>query len=171
MKKRMSKKAQETLGISFGVLFSIILIIFFIVIAGIVIKAFLTTGDCARMGIFIDRFESDIKKSWNSQADIHVFNGNLPLKIDYVCFGNLSRSSNGEFRDIGFELGLYEGSGANTFFYPPGKACEIPFQTIDHLDITEITKINNPNCVIVEKGKVSINVVKGLNDRFVRIEI
>jgi len=60
--KRMEKRGQQILGMSFGVIFSIILIVFFIVVAGIVINSFLKTGDCAKMGIFLDRFGSDVKK-------------------------------------------------------------------------------------------------------------
>ena len=59
-----SKRSQETLGIGFGVIFSIILIVFFIVIAGIVIKSFLDIKKCAELGIFVDRFGSEVKKTW-----------------------------------------------------------------------------------------------------------
>jgi len=88
-----------------------------------------------------------LKKSWNSQFDSHSFEGNLPSGIDYVCFANLSRSSRGEFEEIGFDLGLYEGKRANIFFYPTAKACEMPFNYINRLDLEKITKIKNPNCV------------------------
>jgi len=166
-----SKRSQYILGMSFGVIFSIILIVFFIVIAGIVIGSFLKTGDCARVGIFLDSFRSDVKRTWNSQVDSHVFKGNLPSKIDFVCFGNLSRSSSGEFQDIGFELGIFEGRNANMFFYPIGRACELPYHFINHLDIEKIAIANNPNCVSVDNGRVNINVAKGLNDRFVYVRI
>ena len=108
MKKRFikNKKGQEVLGLSFGIIFSIILIVFFIVIAGIVIKSFLGAQDCARLGIFIDRLEKDVDKSWNSPSDSHTFKGDLPSKIDYICFGNLTEASKGEFKDIGYELGF-----------------------------------------------------------------
>lgn len=166
-----SKKGQQVLGMSFGIIFSIILIVFFIIIAGIVIRSFLKTGDCAKIGIFIDSFESDIKKSWNAQFNSHTFKANLPSNIDYVCFANLSNSNKGEFQEIGFELGLFEGRIANIFFYPSGKACEIPYYMIKHLDIGRITRTNNPNCVVVDSGKIDINVEKGLNDRFVNVKI
>ena len=165
----MNSNGQYILGMSFGVIFSIILIVFFVVIAGIVINAFLKTGDCAKMGIFLDRFSSDVKKTWNSQFDSHTFKGNLPSGIDYVCFANLSQSNRGEFEDIGFDLGLYEGRKANIFFYPTSKACEMPHNFVNHLDLEKITRLKNPNCVEVQKGKITINLEKGLNDRFVNV--
>ena len=171
MIKRMNTKGQETLGISFGVIFSIILIIFFIVVAGIVIRAFLGTKDCAETGIFVDRFESEVKKTWNSQSFKGQFKGNLPTGIEYVCFGNLSNTITGPFQDEGYELGLFEGNRANTFFYPPNKACGMPYIQINHLDVEAITRSNNPNCIPVVKGKVIIDIEKGLTDRLVNIDI
>ena len=171
MKKRMDVKGQETLGISFGVIFSIILIVFFIVVAGIVIKSFLGTKNCAEIGIFVDRFESEVKKTWNSQSFKGQFKGNLPSSIDYVCFGNLSNSISGAFQEEGYDIGLYEGKNANTFFYPTNKACEMPYIQINHLDIERITKTNNPNCVQVNKGKIVFEIEKGISDRFVNVII
>ena len=171
MKRLKNKRGQETLGISFGVIFSIILIVFFIIIAFIVIKSFLKTKDCAEIGIFIDKFESDVKKTWNSQVDAHVFKANLPTSIDYVCFANLSKSSNGEFEDIGFDLGIFVSRDANMFFYPVGSGCELPYTNIPHLNMESITRINNPSCIPVQDGRIDINVIKGLNDRFVNIKI
>ena len=167
---KKSKKGQQALGMSFGMIFSIILIVFFIAIAGIVIKSFLSAQDCARMGIFIDRLEKDVDKSWNSPSDSHVFKGDLPSKIDYVCFGNLSADINGDFDTIGYDLGLFRGKKATIFFYPTGNACEIPFYNLKHIDVEKITSRKNPNCFETQKGKVSFKLEKGFNDRFVNIK-
>ncbi len=166
-----SKRSQETLGIGFGVIFSIILIVFFIVIAGIVIKSFLDTKRCAELGIFVDRFGSEVKKTWNSQSYKGQFKSNLPGSIDYVCFANLSNSISGEFGDEGYDIALYEGRKANTFFYPTNKACEMPFNQINHLDLERITRVNNPNCVPIVKSRIVLEIEKGLNDRFVNVII
>ena len=165
-----SKRSQETLGIGFGVIFSIILIVFFIVVAGIVIKTFLDTKKCAELGIFVDRFGSEVEKTWNSQSYKGQFKGNLPGSIDYVCFANLSNSISGEFEEEGYDIALYEGRRANTFFYLPEKiACGFPFYNTRHLDIEKITAINNPNCFEVKKGKISFELEKELDDKLVNI--
>lgn len=167
----INKKGQQVIGLSFETIFSIILIVFFITIAIIVINSFLNTKKCAEIGIFIDRFKSDVKKTWNSQSDSHTFKANLPSSIDYVCFANLSRTSNGNFKQIGNELSLFEGKNANTFFYPSTKACEMPFNLVAHLDIEKITKTRNPNCVPVIDSKIEIVVEKGFDDKLVSVKI
>jgi hypothetical protein len=155
-----SKRSQETLGISFGVIFSIILIVFFIIVAGIVIKSFLDTKKCAELGIFIDRFNSHVENTWNSQSYSGEFKGNLPKKINYICFANLSNSIKGDFENQGYDISLYEGRRANTFFYPMNEACEMPFNQIEHLDLERITKNNNPNCILVYEGRAILKIEK-----------
>ena len=162
-------KRGQILGLSFETIFSIILIVFFILIAIIVINAFLKTQKCAEIGIFIDEINSDVKRSWNSQYDKHIFKGDLPGSIDYVCFANLSQSAVGSFRNIGRELTLFEGKKANMFFYPTGKSCEMPYHYVAHLDNERITKNKNPNCFEVIDGEVRFEIEKGLSDRFVSL--
>ena len=166
MKKR-NKKAQGIFGISFGTIFSVILIVFFIVIAFIVINSFLNTQKCAQIGIFVDDFKADIKDAWNSQSSSFEFSGNLPSNLDYVCFANLSENFNGENFDIENEIGLYQGQNANLFFYPNKNTCNMPYHNIEHLDIGKITALKNPYCIAIDDGKIIINIEKGFNDNLV----
>src|SRR3989344_4168341 len=117
------KKGEGSLGISFGVIFSIILIVFFILIAGIVINSFLGSQKCAQVGIFVDNFGSEIEKSWSSPKVNSIFNGKLPSGIEYVCFMDLDKSVKGDFRAIGIELGRYGGGDENMFLYPVESSC------------------------------------------------
>jgi hypothetical protein len=170
MKKRINKKGQEVMGMSFGVIFSIFLIVFFIVITLIVIKAFLGQKDCAEVGIFIDRLKTEVKKSWNSNSGTYLFKGNVPSKLEYICFANVSgdptiESSSQMWRD----LTLYVGKNANIFFYPAEKACEMPYHYIPHLDLGEIISSDNPLCIPVNKGKVSFEVEKKRGSGLVQI--
>lgn len=167
--KKLDERGQQILGMSFGFIFSIFLIVFFILIAFIVIKQFLSAKDCTLLGIFLDSFKADIKKSWNSQIDSHTFRGNLPTKITHVCFTDLTKPIKGNFVDIGHSLTVYEGKEINTFFYPTGKACEIPAHNVPHLDIETITKTHNPFCINVVKGTIFIEVEKELNDPLVKV--
>jgi len=67
---KRGKKAQEVFGMSFGVIFSIILIVFILVVAGIAINHFLGLKKCTQLGLFIEDFANeggDIDKAWNSQ--------------------------------------------------------------------------------------------------------
>lgn len=164
------KKAQQIMGMPFEVIFSIILIIFFIVIAGIVINSFLETGKCVKIGRFVYRFDKKIEEAWNSQGIKTRFNSDLPSQIKYVCIFNLSDDIRGGFQEIGEDLEFYSGKNVNTFLYPTEKACQIPDHNIKHLDINKITVNSNPNCFVVQKEKLSIEIEKGLNDRFVNVK-
>jgi|TARA_Y100000310_G_scaffold328329_1_gene396300 hypothetical protein len=168
-RKRFDKKGQEVLGMGFGMIFSIMLIVFFVLIAFIVIKEFLGARDCASVGIFVDKFKTDVKKTWNSQIDSHVFPGVLPSGIDYVCFGDVSLPFKGDYLGFGDELGLYEGKEANMFFYPTGKSCQLPFHNVPQIDIERIIRNQNPYCIEVDNGIVKIQIEKDLNDMFVNV--
>ena len=162
-----NKRGQGIFGISFGTIFSVILIVFFIVIAFIVIKSFLNTQKCARIGIFVDNFESEIKDAWNSQSSSFESSGNLPSSLDYVCFANLSADFKGEYLNIGDEIGIYQGQKANLFLYPRKNTCNMPYHNIEHLDIGKITALKNPYCIAINNGKVVIQIEKGFNDALV----
>jgi len=166
----MNKRGQEVMGMSFGVIFSIILIVFFIVIALIVIKAFLGQKDCAEMGIFLDRLKKDVKKAWNSNSGVFEFKGNLPSKLDYVCFANVSGNPTIESDSkMWRRLTLFKGKNANIFFYPTEKACEMPYHYVPHLDLEETLGSNNPLCFDVDKGKVVFEIQKKRGTGLVQI--
>ncbi len=165
--KNWLKKAQETVGMSFGMIFSILLMIVFIVVAFIAIRAFITTSQCAKIGIFIDDFQTKVNQAWNSQKSSFEFRGVVPTKIEYVCFANLSQESRGEFKEIMDDYGFYGGNNENFFFYPQGEACKMAYYPIKHLNIEFLTNTLNPYCIKVEGGVVRLKIDKGFNQRLV----
>jgi hypothetical protein len=171
MKKilRKNKKAQEVMGMSFGMIFAIILMIFFIVITFIAIKSFLETSNCAKVKIFVDKVQTEIDKTWNSQQDNSVITGILPSNIEYICFGNLTKSIHGPSQTMGEDLEIYEVYGANMFIYPEVSSCEMPHHKIKHLDVEGTIKGENPVCIPVEKGIVKIKIEKTFNQRLVKV--
>ncbi len=170
MKKRGNKKGQEIFGVSFGMLFAIILVIFFIIIGGIAIKAFLDFQRCAKMGIFTKELNDRVNEAWNSEDATFNFEGDLPSEIEYVCFANLSEAFNGisKMRGIWEEINRYSEED-NLFFYPPRKACDMPSNKILHINMERITESDNPFCIMVNKGKVIMMLEKENNEKTVRI--
>ena len=144
-------------------LFSVILIAVFIVVAFMVIKHFLNIGDCAKLAIFLDDFQSEITKTWNANSGTFPFEKALPGGIEYVCFADFSESIRGSYVDIGEDLSIYEGNRANLFFYPPTKACDIPIKYISHIDIPNTIKNENPYCIKAKAGKINMVIKKGFN--------
>jgi hypothetical protein len=167
-----SKRSQSVFGMSFGTIFSILLIIFFIIIAFIAIRHFLNLRDCAKIGLFVDDFQEKIDKAWSSQKSGFSFTGSLPSNLDYVCFANFSRPINGNDveRKIGNEISVYKFSEGNMFFYPRENSCNMPYIRIKHINIEEITKIRNPYCIKIESGKIIVEIEKDYNDALVSIK-
>jgi hypothetical protein len=174
-KRGKGKKSQgNVLGMSFGTIFSILLIIFIIIIAFIVIRAFLGTQKCAQIGIFASDLQSDVTTVWKSSSEGGRQNINqiVPSNIDYVCFMNLTMpvTAIGIVGTIGDELKIYRGVEANMFFYPLENACNTPYTKIEHLNLDKMTGKTNPYCVPVENGKSKILIKMGFNEDLVTLE-
>lgn len=161
----MKTKRGQVLGMPFSMMFSIILIIFFIIAAFVAIKIFWNPNACAlsdraQEGMFKQDLQDSVNEAWNSGGADMPFKINLPGKIEYLCFINSESPGKGDFSGD-YEQVLTFGSD-NTHLFPGGKACEgfASFQT-EHINITEITKENNPYCI--KNGKdARIIFTKGL---------
>ena len=88
MKKRMIKQKSGQMKISFGMIFSIILIIAFIAFAIYAISIFLGVSDEVKIAKFVDDLQNDIDKRWQSEHSSQQISYNLPSKIEKVCFVN-----------------------------------------------------------------------------------
>jgi len=174
MKRGLINRKAQVFGLSFGVIFSIIIIIFILVVAGIAINHFIDLKRCAQIGLFIEDLQNDIDKVWNSQSSSFSENYNLPGNLDYVCFANLSKNVKGgnlESR-VYSDISLYKESNANMFFYPRENACDMPYINMKHINVENIikSKNKNPACFQVAEGKIVINIEKGFNEALVRLK-
>jgi len=161
----MNKRGQEAVGMSFGMIFAIILIVVFIVFAGIAINSFLDLGSSTNVGMFYDELQGAVDNAIKSQESDKAFAIDLPKGITHVCFGNLSAPiTNQEFYG---EIRNYEVYNANTFLYPPAKASGMEWKIIDKINVTKITRNQNPYCVSVD---VDLRIKKSFYDRLVLIE-
>jgi uncharacterized protein (UPF0333 family) len=86
--KKVIRNSRAQMQISFGMIFSILLIIVFVVFAFFGIKKFLEVQDKIVVKNFINNLNNDLEKMWKSsrgsQEAIYVF----PNKIEEVCFIN-----------------------------------------------------------------------------------
>ena len=146
-------------------------------VAFMVINAFLNSQKCVQIGIFIDRLNEDVNKAWNSDKDDFEFPGSLPKKIEYACFVDFSKSLRGPHAsdDISWNIGIFKnsecgGDSCNLIFYPREKACKMANINVPHIDIEEITKLENPYCIKVREGSVDFRIVKAYGQRLVDIK-
>ena len=163
-----SKRSQEVFGMPFSVIFSIFLIVVFLVVAFFAINKFIEWRKCSEIGLFIDDFQSAVDDAWQSQSSSKTFSSNLPSGIEYVCFADLSEEESGtaKEKEIYNELKKNADYTTNLYFYPRKKAC-IASTKIEHINIKELS---TPYCFPVEKGKVEIKIEKGFYDALVKIE-
>ncbi len=160
-----SKKAQQTMGLPFSLIFSIILIIIFFVVAFFVIQHFLDFNNCSSLGLFYDDLQNNIDEAWQSQSSDFEITPALPSNIKKICLANLSATitNTEDYEEIKF-LDVYE---ANLFVIPTENTCNMPYKNLKHLNIIEITKTSNPLCFTSDE---KITIKKDFYDRNVVIK-
>jgi len=160
-----NKKGQQTMGLPFGMIFALILIVVFIVFAFIAIGGFLDIEPVIEVGLFYDELQAAVDDARSGQYTEADFKIDLPSGIEKVCFANLSaRITPGKDADA---LDKYEVYDANVFLIPPQAAGNLEFKLIRYINITKITESKNPYCVSVD---VDLRIKKGFYDRLVTIE-
>ena len=159
-----NKKAQESMSIPFGFIFALILIVVFILAAIYGINFFLNISKCSQVGFFYD----DLQNKVNSAFEAQTYNDYFELKVPgatKICFGNLTAPITNQLDYQAIDIYQYE--DANTFIVPSSSACNLPFKQIARLNITEITKQQNPYCVNIGS---KINIKRDFYDRSVLIK-
>lgn len=161
-----NKKAQQTMGMPFGMIFAIFLIVVFVVIAFMAVGSFLDLGESASVGMFYDELQKAVDDAVRGQESNRDFVVNLPGDIEKVCFGNLSAKITNPGADYD-AIRNYDVYIANVFLVPPEKAQNMQWKLIDRINVTKITEVKNPYCVDVDDG---LRIKKGFYDRLVVIE-
>lgn len=161
------KRGQGVFGMSFGMIFSIIIIIAIIAISFYVIQYFMSLNSCTKIGFFYDGLQGDVDGAWQAGISQDSFSGSLPRGIDYVCFGNFSLVAGTVKekeiqRELEFSVLI---DNVNTFLYPVGKACDgdLAAYNLKHVSFDRFF------CLEVVKDKVEIKIEKESTDALVRI--
>jgi hypothetical protein len=145
---------------SFGMIFSIILIVFFIVAAFVAIRFFLNYQRCSQVGLFLEDLQAKVDEAFNSPSASFYFNSTLPSGVKAICFLNLSA---GEINADTTEKGVWSyiqeqhdipDFTKNTLVYSPDREYCVKWKTTKHIDVS----LKNPNCIEVKSGKISIKV-------------
>ena len=143
------KDNRGAMELSFGMLFSIILIIIFIAFAVYGITKFLNLQKNIQTKTFVDDLNYDIDKLWKSQGAQPVTYA-VPGNVERVCF------SEDEFeKDIDLEI-----RGEKS----------IETYDIKHAKLSEdFSKGQGGNCISVEKGKIALQLEKEYKEILVTI--
>jgi len=132
--------------LSFGMIFSIILIVIFIAFAFYAIRIFLGIQDEMKIEQFGNGLQTDVDKMWKSSQGSQEVEYLLPSKIESVCF------SDDEYQNLIFHSEEFVGG-----------------KKIQHIDIEKITEDENPFCVENIKGKIKMIIKKDYGEALVTI--
>jgi len=148
----MEKRGQ--MKISFGMIFSIILIIVFIIFAFYGIKYFIELQKKTKVGKFYENLQSDIDSIWKGPQAEQTVSYALPNDIEKICF-----------KDWRYE---------NLVLEPKG-AVEIAPINISHIAIGRITSrengaSSNTFCLENENEKVNMILSKSYGETAVMIK-
>lgn len=138
-----NKRGQDVFGMSFGTIFSIILIIFIIAVAFFAIDHFVGLSKCTNVGLFYDDLREEVRDAWSSSSGRYEadFTAKIPKKglfgsgIEYICFGTLaltpSDSISAGIRDNLLDDYMFDpNSEYNVITFPPDKGCDTGLSAI-----------------------------------------
>ena len=154
---------RGAIDISFGMIFSLIIIIALIGVSFYAIRYFLNLQKCTEISLFYDEFQKEIDRAWNSEITKKTFAGSLPGGIKAVCFYETNAAGNGKEYE---ELKDYFITKGNMFLYPPENACSQEARKAKHVDLSELGWY----CFPVRDREVNIPIEKGSFDALVRIK-
>lgn len=169
VRKGMKKGGME---LSFGMIFSMILIAVFLFVAFYAIKFFLNMQCTVSEGQFVKDFENEVDRLWaSSGSEESSFTRTIGgfCGVKEVCFVNpdMEKPQKGEF-DEEYEEIQQQGfdAGDNMFFYPI-KSAEFGHVKIENINLEGLNP--NPYCIKFEDGKASIKLRKNSREELVRI--
>src|SRR3989338_1313030 len=148
MKRGRILKRHGAMELSFGMIFSVILIVIFLALAFYAIKKVLDTQNFIKINTAIDHLQEQID-------DMHENSGGnyespseatFPSSIKNVCFIDYNCGSTSS-------RGCLRGRGS------PEKSSEgIDSMHIENINLEEITKTTNPYCIDTIDGKLKVTL-------------
>lgn len=165
--RRVDKRGQ--IKLSFGMIFSIILIIIFLAFGFYAIAKFLNLKGYVEAGKFAEAMQNDVDKMWKSSQGSQEVEYSLSSKVEAVCFVDYSYQSKKDIKGIYEKLKQVYDNEQNFFFYPIGSGQGLDAATIRHIDLEKITKEENPFCVKNTENKVKLTIKKNFDDALVVI--
>jgi len=147
----MKKRGQMKL--SFGMIFSIILIVAFLAFAVYAIIGFLGLQNSAKIGQFKSGLQDDVNTAWRVTHTLQKVSYDLPSKTNQVCF---------------VDQELY---GYNVELRPTESFRNVAPILIEHINISIITRNGaSDKCFNVNNGKVSMTIEKNFGEGWVTIK-
>ena len=169
MRKRGKKSIKGgQIELSFGTIFSIILIIVFLAFAFYAIKTFLSFQDNAKAGKLFSDFQSDVNTAWRSAVTSQGYYYAVPSGVDMICLVDFNSGARGSNSALYTGLKKAYTGKENLIFYPV-KFTGFESIGIDHLNLTSIVLQENPYCINATDGKISVVLSKDFGEALVSV--
>jgi len=163
----MKKRGQMRL--SFGMIFSIFLIVVFLAFAIFAIQKFLGLQSSVQVAKFVDDLQSDIDKMWRGSQGSIEKEYNLPKEMVHVCFTDYGSNKKGEHNNIYDTLRQTYFENENLFFDPIGSGQGLDSLEINHINLQKTTESENPFCLEKINGKIKLTIKKDFGESLVMI--
>ena len=119
---KMVNKGQ--LSISFGAIFSIIIIVATLAIAGYVIFNFVRGNEEIKCSMFYQSLQEKINSAWSSDGEVSiVYSNELPSKAKKVCFGYLNQTMLDTKDKEAFDFFRKTNTIKENLYFYPGASC------------------------------------------------
>lgn len=165
---KVRKKGQ--MKMSFGMIFSIILMAIFIGFAFYAIQKFLGLQNSVQVAKFARDLQNDVDKMWKGSQGVQQKEYFLPSKIKYVCIIDYESGKIGRYEDFYNDLDQFYYETENMFFHPAGSADGLDAKWLKNINLGKITSAQNPYCFENIKGKVKLVIKKEFGEALVTIE-
>jgi hypothetical protein len=140
------KNKRGQMDISFGMIFSIILIIIFLVFGFYAIKKLIELQQTVQIETFLKDFQNDVDKMWKGVQGSQEVKYTLPTRITAVCF------QNDEFQNLKFVSSTL-----------------VIGKQINNIDILNTIKEADSLCIPNVKGKTTMRLTKNYGETLVTI--
>lgn len=163
-------KKRGQFQLSYGMIFSIILIVCFIVVAFIAINFFLKMGCSSDEVNLIKNFQDKVDEIWSGggiegYTFREIIGENCGIKE--ICFYNSGKDYTTSEVDYMFMTKTDSSGKEHNFYLYPQRKAKIPSVYIKHINIENLAK--NPYCIKIEEGKIEIKLNKGIRESLVNI--
>jgi hypothetical protein len=161
------KKGQ--MNMSFGMIFSIILIVVFLGFAIYAIITFLGTTQYTIAASFFKNLQKDVNDIWQSGMGSSLREYSVPSKATFVCFGDTKASNFNQAQNEFEELTSVFWGGKNVAFYPKSAGEGMDGTVLEKINLASIIEKENPYCVKVVNKKIKLVISMKSGDSLVNI--
>ena len=165
----MDLKKRGQIQVSFGMIFSIILMVAFIFTAFVVIRIIMDIIGGVGIGSFINDLQSEVDRVWNIHGGVEnsVLELRLDSKVEYVCFFNESEGPGGKWVMQGNEIMRGSRVASHNLYFLPSELVAQKSVEIEKVDMSAFSY--NPHCIENIDGRVRFVMNKGIGESLVSI--